>query len=232
MRSTLLAAALLAAVSSGAGAIDYSCVGSGHGQGAPGRDNPCPGSELMLTSDGTFEAACGWCCEGVLPPDWGAWAEGYTATGTICGIQFWFSTIPDWPQDRTMDAYVYSSDGVNPAEVLSLTTGIDPNPIAVWPDMSSRDVPIADTPVDGEFFVGYWGNWPNGTEGWHTGCDLDGPQGKPRTKIAAGLGYPTGWHDPSIVFGPTRNNGIGPWLRSDGVPARNTSWGVVKSLYR
>ncbi len=215
-------------------ADDHLCIGPGHGSSAPGpRTNPCPGSELMLTSDGTFEAACAWQGPGVIAPDWGSWAEGYEGTGTVCGIEYWFSTVPEYTPGHTLDAYVWSASGDNPDAVLSLTTGVDPGPIAIWPEMSVIDVAIADSPVAGPFFVGFWGNWPGGDwPGWGTGCDINGPAGLPRTKIAPGLGYPTGWHDPSIVFGPTHNVGIGAWLVPPTVPARTESWGAVKALYR
>lgn len=230
----LLSVALMAGSGLHSPGAQSDCLTGEAGFVLPGRDdNPCPGSDLLLRFDGTGEAACSWQGDGVLPPDYGAWAEGYTATGLVCGIQFHFSALTGWQTGQNLDAYVYDSDGENPSAVLSMTPGIDPGPVAIWPALSSHDIDTEDVEVGGEFFAGFWGAWPGEfPPGWGTVCDLDGPQGMPRTKIAPGIGYPTGWHDPSIVFGPTRNNAIGPYVAPLPIPASGSTWGSVKMLYR
>jgi len=62
--------------------------------------------------------------------------------------------------------------------------------------------------------------------------DLDGFGGMPRTRIAAGIGYPTGWQDPSIIWGPTQALGLGPWCAQEPIPVERATWGRVKNLYR
>ena len=65
------------------------------------------------------------------------------------------------------------------------------------------------------------------------GRDLDGPGGCAMTNIAPGIGYPTGWQNVSVTWGPTQALGIGAEVTPcDPVPTMESSWGRVKSLYR
>ena len=102
-----------------------------------------------------------------------------------------------------------------------------------WPSLSRHEFGINANCADGGLFAGYWGNWPNAVMGWFVGADLDGYGGCPLTNIAPGIGYPTGWNNVSIVWGPTQAIGIGVELNPCGaVPIQETSWGKVKALFR
>ncbi len=57
------------------------------------------------------------------------------------------------------------------------------------------------------------------------------PRRPPWTCIAPGIGLPTGWHDPSLVWGDTRSMGCGVYFER-GTPVEPETWGAVKSLYR
>ena len=89
-----------------------------------------------------------------------------------------------------------------------------------------------------------WPNWPGQQAEWFLAADTSYP-GNPSTNYAPGIGYPTGWNPPNIVWpGPERNRaggggrapitafGIGAWGREEGTPAVATTWGRVKGLYR
>jgi len=196
------------------------------------RDNPCPGSSLLCNDDGTFEInGCAWVDGGVVPPYYGAFAEGFTGTGVVCGMQFAFTTLPGYQTGQLMDAYVWGSDGANPTTVLGVTVGIDPGPIAIWHNVSIHDVDVNDVAVNGPFFVGFWGNWPGAEQpGWWVAADFDSA-GQPRTDVAPGLGYPTGWQNANMFDGGIRSLGICAYLSQPGVPVQTSTWGRIKSLY-
>ncbi len=83
---------------------------------------------------------------------------------------------------------------------------------AIWPSFTLADINTTDEWVWGNFFIGYWGEWPGAIGGWFIGADLNGVGGMPRTNIAPGIGYPTGWNDVSVVWGPTSALGIGAYV--------------------
>lgn len=212
-------------------------VGKGHGIAVHSHDtNPCPGSTLMLNYDGSGENGYCWQYGGVVAPYYGAFAEGYNAAPNsgVCGIALFLSQIGYYTGGNVVDAYVFGSDGNNPTNVLGSATGLNPGTIAFWPSISESDLAIGPVCVNGDFFVGYWGNWPNGFCQFYCAADLNGFGGLPRTNIAPGIGYPTGWNDPSIIWGPTMAMGIGVY--SSGpcivpIPVKATSWGSIKRLY-
>jgi hypothetical protein len=223
----------LVVIAGGAIAADNAEVGVGVGVIIPsGDENPCPPSELLCNHDGSFENGYAWQYGGVVEPYYGAFAEGYAGTGSVCGMQFWFTALSGQYLGQTFDAYVWDSDGLSPNNVLSVTVGLGISPPAIWPSISSHDIDNTDTDVAGDFFVGYWGNWPGGYSGWFIAADLDGFGGLPRTNIAPGIGYPTGWQDPSIVWGPTQAMGICAYLGPEcGTPVEETTWGAIQALY-
>jgi len=201
---------------------------------APG-DSPCPDGVLLwhynppgLEYVGGFT----WHYDGVAPPDYGAFAEGYSGSGTVCGIRLLLTTLPGSYQGQTLDAYVYDGAGANPGAVLSLTPDIAVTPPGLFPTLTEHDLDVADVVLDGGFFVGFWPDWPGAPCGWWIVGDLGGPGGCPRTKIAPGIGYPEGWQDPSIVWGPIRALGIGAYLAPLPVPTHASTWGEIKALFR
>jgi hypothetical protein len=235
MKKLAVLFALLGVVAlvSGASAIQNAgSVGIGHGIAVPGNDtNPCPGSTNLLNYDGTAENGYCWQYGGVVPgSSYGAFAEGYDAGGAgyVCGIELFLTSIGNPSQPA--DLYVWDSDGTNPNNVLSLTSGVAINGVGMWPSITQFDLGIGDTAVTGAFFVGYWANFSGQGCGYFIAADLDGFGGLPRTNIAPGIGYPTGWQDPSGVWGPTMALGIGCYLRGS-TPTQETTWGAIKHLY-
>jgi len=211
-------------------------VGKGHGVAVHSHDtNPCAGSTEYLNYDGTGENGYCWQYGGVVAPYYGAFADGYNATGCVCGVALFLTQIGYYTGGNVVDAYVFASDGNNPTTVLGSTTGLNPGTIAFWPSISESDLAISPVNVSGDFFVGYWGNWPNGFCQFYCAADLNGFGGLPRTNIAPGIGYPTGWNDPSIIWGPTMAMGIGAFVNPPsacgGTPTKNETWGAIKHLY-
>jgi len=186
----------------------------------------------MLNADATLENAYGWAYGGVALPDYGSVAERYSADGTVCGIELFLSTLPGYFQDQSMDLYIWDSDGQFPNNVLAVSTGVHISTPDFWPAVSTFDLPLQETEVSGEFFIGYWGNWPGQLLGWYIAADIDGPGGYPVTKVAPGIGLPTGWIEVPRVWGTTQALGIGAWISGIPNPAERTSWGAIKGLYK
>ncbi len=210
-------------------------VSVGHGVIRPGsRTNPCPGSALFLNADGSYENGYTWWYGGQIAPYYGAFAEGYEVTGTICGQQYALTTSTGMFNCQKLDAYLWNSDGNNPTSVIHVDAGVSIDQPAIWPSISLADINTTDEPVRGNFFVGYWGEWQGAMAGWFIGADVDGFGGMPRTNIAPGIGYPTGWNNVSLIWGPTQAVGIGAYILMGPpppVPVSIQTWGRIKSLY-
>ncbi|MBD3335609.1 MAG: hypothetical protein GF355_08835 [Candidatus Eisenbacteria bacterium] len=195
----------------------------------------------MRNDDGSFENAYAWSGGGVIPPEYGAFAECYTGD-FVCGVQFGFTQI-GYYENYTMDVYVWDSNvegnpppGPDPGNVLCRLAGVDPGAPAYWPEVSTHDVQVCCA-VDGEHFVGFWGDWPGELESWYIAADENGPElGCPRTKIRPEMGYPTGWNHPNIIalFSQCKNLGIREYSGlGDCSPTATqaTTWGRIKSFY-
>ncbi len=210
-------------------------LSTGPGQGVllphPTDTNPCPGSTLWLNADGSYENGYAWAYGGVSAPYYGAFAEGYPTFGLTCGMQLMLSTLYGYYDGQTLDAYIWDNVGDNPANVLSVTTGVSISQPAIWPDISTFDIDVQDVTAFNPF-IGFWGNWPDHLCGWFIAADQNGPGGLPRTNIAPGQGYPTGWNDPSVIWGPTRALGIGSYVIDYESPIETCTWGSIKKLYR
>ncbi len=227
--SLLFALLLMAGAAS---AADFSSTGVGVGVLVPSADeNPCEGSELFCNDDGGFENGYAWQYGGIVAPDYGSFAEGYNANGTSCGVQLKLTQVGNFV-GQSCDVYVWDSDGTNPNNVLSVATGVVVSAPAFWPSISPHDVDTPDVAVAGDFFVGYWGNWPGALSAYYVAADLDGFGGLPRTNIAPGIGYPTGWNDPTVVWGTTQALGLCAYVGVPPVPVENATWGEIKNLYK
>lgn len=229
--SLLLAVAALAAGVS-ANAANVSSTGVGTGILNDAFDQGC--GTLMFNSDGTYENGYAWQYGGCVAPDYGSFAEGYsTPNMQACSVVLDLTQIGN-DVGQTLDAYAWADAGGVPGAVLNVSTGANPGPIAFWPSLSRHAFPLnvngncADTT-----WVGYWGNWPAAGSGWFVGADLDGFGGLPYTNIAPGIGYPTGWNNVSIVWGPTQALGAGgEFVACEPVPTIDGTWGQIKNLYK
>ncbi len=197
-------------------------------------DPVCPGGELVVHHDMTLET--GYCWEathpgGTQPPYYGSFGEAYDlGPGEVrCGA-FWVCQSGYMIQVPN-DFYVWDG-GVTrePGDVLAFVPEIEWGGVAHYPDFNEHDIEFGVHITD-EFTIGVWMPW----DGWcneFLGADLDGLGGHPWTCIAPGLEWPSGWQDPSIVFGLTRSLGIGVYFTRDPTSAASGTWGEVKTLFR
>ena len=236
--SLLFAMLGVVALVGAAGAANVVSTGAGHGIVIenPTPDNICAGATLKTNDDGSYENGYSWAYAGAVAPYYGAWAEGFTLTAgntAVCGMKFGLTQIG--AQDGLLlDAYVWDAAGTNPGNVLSVTTGIAPGTIGMWPNISQHDIDITDVAVPSGYFVGWWGNWAGVGNGWYVASDENGfGGGLPRTNIAPGIGFPTGWNHPNVVstFAGCQDLGIAVYEIGGPIPAQTTTWGAIKNLY-
>jgi hypothetical protein len=197
----------------------------------PGTD-ACPSGVLIHNHDGSFEYGYGWAYGGVAPPYYGAFGEGYDlGAGTIRCTAYWVCGI-GFMLDYYADCYVWEGGVASvPGAVMAVVTGVRFMGVGYWPTFTQHDIDM-NVGVSGPFTSGFWGDWPGqGPPGYFCGADLDGPPGHPWTCIAPGIGYPSGWQDPSIVWGPTSSMGCGVYFEQ-GTPAESPTWGSMKALFQ
>jgi hypothetical protein len=46
-----------------------------------------------------------------------------------------------------------------------------------------------------------------------------------------GIGYPSGWQHPNVVYPDCASMGIGVTITDDPSPAESETWGAIKSLF-
>jgi hypothetical protein len=144
---------------------------------------------------------------------------------------YWLTTLPDFWFDPPADCYVWDG-GVDstPGAVLAVFTGVSFSAIPPWPTVRQYDVAM-DVSVTGPFTIGVWPEWLEGMIDYFFAADENGPRGHPWTCIAPGIGYPSGWQDPSLVWPGARSMGCGVYFEH-GTPAETETWGSIKALFR
>ncbi len=225
LMAALLVAAMQCAADSAA-SLGYSDETTIVGPGA----DACASGVLIHSHDESFENAYAWAYGGVVAPYYGAFGEGYDlGSGTISCAAYWVTQVlADWFYG---DCYVWAG-GVGPAPgaVLAVVAHVNFAPVPHWPEIGQKDFDV-NLAVTGPFTIGYWGDWPGSYAAFFCAADLDGPAGHPWTCIAPGLGYPSGWQDPSTIWGPTRSLGCGVYFEQ-ATSARSETWGALKALFR
>lgn len=201
-------------------------------------DGICPGTDLLQNDNGTFENAIAWGGLGTIEDGYyGSWAECYDPD-FVCGIQFLFTQVGDYT-GKTMRVLVWDVVGGPtpiPGNILCIVPDVDPGPPAYWPEVSTHDVQVC-CETGGAHFVGFWPNWPGENPEWFLAVDENGQgEGCPRTNIAPGIGYPSGWQHPNVVppFANTKDLGIREFAGIGDCspsPTQKTTWGKIKSLY-
>lgn len=191
---------------------------------------PSSCGERLMNAETQYDGYA-WQYGGVVPPDYGSWAECYEGAYEVCAAVFNLTQLGN-QQGQTMDVYVWDDGGGIPGNVVCFRANIDPGPIAPYPDQSTHAVPLEGCCVEGSWWIGCWPNWPGQQAGWFIANDIYGSGTCAKTKIAPGIGFPTGWQNVSIVWGPTPAMWIGADVRPClPTPAHGASWGRIKSLY-
>lgn len=196
----------------------------------PPTSDDCASGTLYYHHDDSAENGYGWSF-GWMPPYYGAFAEAFDlGAGTVeCGA-YWFSQI-GYFYGEPMDAYVWDG-GItrDPGEVLCVVYGAGLDNIPYWPDCGQNDIAI-ECCVSGEFTVGWWADFTDQQLQWYMCADENGPGGHPWTCIMPGIGYPTGWQHPEIVFGECQSLMIGAYFEAGPSPSQSPSWGRIKALF-
>jgi hypothetical protein len=202
--------------------------GGGVGRVDPRTEGGC--GTLVMNADGTYENGYAWRYGGVVPPDYGAFAECYFGDAIVCAAIFDLSTTGT-QTCQTMDIHVYRDAGGVPGPVVSFAR-VEPGPVAFWPSVSRHSFSVQFDCIEGAWWIGYWGNWPDAIQGWFIGADVDGFGGCPYTNIAPGIGFPTGWNNVSVVWGQTQALGIGAEvIVCGGTPTIDSTWGKIKRTF-
>ncbi len=200
-----------------ADSMPVASTGPGNGTVVSGGQSAGCGIELF-TADGTYENGYAWQYSGQAAPDYGSFAECYDGVGLVCRAIFDFSQVGN-QLNNSMDVYVWDDAGGAPGTVIDVVTDVLPGPVAFWPSLSRHEVPV-NAAINGDFWVGYWANWPDQLAGWFVGADTDGlTLGCPFTNYAPSIGFPTGWGNVSAAWGPTQALGIGAAVLPGGAGA-------------
>ena len=210
----------------------------------------CVGGEpaLLIRGDGTYENAIAWQFESSAAPDYGAFAVPFPEA-----LVSWISAVvldltgappigsaPAGPAINRLgiaDVFVWDdTDGV-PGAVLWTETGVSLELDVTWPSFVRVVVPVdpvvrCDAITGDAAWAGFWGNWPGEPAATFVGTDLNGFGPAGMTRIAPGLGFPSGWQDVSIAWGGVTALGIGILAEPCGPePVLRSSWGAIKRLY-
>jgi len=199
----------------------------GAGVVPPARD--CPG-ELYVNHDSTFENGYAW-DYGVAPPDWGSFAEGYDLGAGIvtCGV-YWVTQIGHY-HGQPIDCYIWEG-GVSrpPGTVVLMLTGVVLDNVPFWPEVGQSNVEM-DLAVAAEFSVGYWPAHYQEMAFFYVAADENGPGGHPWAKFMPGMGYPSGWQHPRMLWGNTQSLGLGAYFVETCSPIEASTWGAIKQLF-
>jgi hypothetical protein len=227
--ATLLA---ILAIAAGANAADFSSTGSGvETTIVTAGDDTCT-QTLYVNHDGSFENGYCWQYGGIVPPTYGAFGEGFSlGGGCIECIAIWATQVGNY-FGQTCDTYVWDG-GVTgvPGNVLWTATGQAFTNIGFWPTLTQNDF-ACGYQVAGDFTVGYWADFSAMVCGWFIGADQNGFGGYPWSNIAPGIGYPTGWQNPTVIWGTTQSLGFGVYFEEGGTsPVEAATWGEIKDLF-
>lgn len=196
----------------------------------PSNSDDCTGTPFH-NHDLSFEGAYAWQYGGVIPPFYGAFAEGFNL-GEVwieCGAM-WATRIWDW-DPHPYDMYIWEGGITSaPGNVLHVVVDCIPENVPLWPTMGENHAEIGYA-VSGEFALGYWADFSSQQCAWFLGGDIDGPGGFPWTCIVPGIGYPTGWQNPSIVWGQIRSLGLGGTHTEIPTSVKSETWGGIKRLF-
>ncbi|MBD3236881.1 MAG: hypothetical protein GF330_09265 [Candidatus Eisenbacteria bacterium] len=241
MRRTNSLAALLLLLAAPI-AADQSCVQLGPGTGLCSEiQGDLPREDLVYweSCDGTFENAYCWDILVLEEPYYGGFAEGFGGPAEVAGMRIYLTSMEGTASDD-VDLYVWTAGIPGPGAVVAVVPAVVES-IPVWPDVVAYDFDIS-ADVGNRFYVGIWDDPEQGgcPWSWFIAADQNGPLGSPWTCIGPDWGYPTGWQDPSIVWGSTNSMGLGVYVRGaagigdhpgDRPAPHAPTWGQIKTVF-
>jgi len=208
----------------------------------PSQQDDCSDGTLVYNHDGSFEQAYAWAFGGIVPPYYGAFGEAYDLGpgDVVCG-SYWFTHVYEWPE-YPIDLYIWDGGLTGePGEVLCMVPDVVPYNVPHWPECGQNDMGLGCC-VAGEFTVGYWLGLPGDPRRLFICSDENGPPGCPWTCIAPGIGYPTGWRHPNVIWPECQSLGCGVWFSRDpagveelpehGGASGSPTWGSIKALFQ
>jgi len=233
--ASLLAVLIFAA---GAGAADFASTGySEKTVILPSGAEPCV-APLYVNHDGGFENGFCWQYGGVCPPDYGAFAEGFDMGAWVgwyieC-VTLWATSV-GYFLGQPLDVYLWEGGvGEPPGSVHFMITGAYLTNVPSWPMVGQNDIVFGGSIPARQFTVGFWADFSAMNCDWYIGADLDGSGGYPWTNVAPGLGYPTGWQHPDIVWSGYATQSLGIGIHAEEIvisPVEGTTWGQLKALF-
>jgi hypothetical protein len=194
----------------------------------PGTD-ACASGTLIYNHDGSFENGYAWQYAGHEPPYYGALGEAYNlGRGAISCAAYWLTALAGFDV-YPADCYVWDGGvGSAPGAVLAVTSGVYFQTVPGWPTVGQNDIDM-NLDVSGAFTVGFWSLREDAM--YFCAADENGPRGHPWTCIAPGIGYPSGWQDPAVVWPNAKSMGCGVYFEQ-GTPVESETWGAIKAMFR
>ncbi len=226
-------------------AAGYRSLGPGPAPVALEAEEPQPPRELRFHHDGTFEDAFCFQLAGVAPPHYGAFAEGFTSGRQdylISEIALWVTQVGYYGSEP-LDLYIWHGGVAGPPGlVLYLSAGRQLQNVPMWPLVAENRLSVSALLPPGDFSVGFWANFSQICCTWFIASDRSGNPGQPWVNVAPGVGFPSGWRHPEILWSPpVRSLGLGATVipYNLGVPEAPpgeapvaSTWGRIKDLYR
>lgn len=192
-------------------------------------ERQCAGA-LVYNHDFSFENAYCWQYDGVQLPYYGALAEAFDLgpCNVECAV-YWFTNLYDIP--IPIDVYVWDG-GVDgpPGGVLCMLPQVGDLEVGFWPTCCDNYIEI-NCCASADFAVGYWVDFSSGYCLEYCCADESGDRGNPWTCIAPGIGYPSGWQHPRVIYPNCVSMGIGVTVTEAPSPARSETWGAIKALF-
>jgi hypothetical protein len=198
--------------------FDRPAIGSDYGTLGPSdetyvlmpADDDCTGT-LTVHHGGSFENAYCWQFGGCVPPDGGAFGEGFEGPAYLECVAIWGTQIGSFT-GQSFDIYVWEGGCTGPpGAVLYMTPGAALSNVPMWPAVGQSNVDMGYYASVSEFTLGFWADNRLTQCPWFVVGDTNGPAGHPWTHIVPGIGFPSGWQSPAVVSGwsPVTSLGIG-----------------------
>lgn len=224
---TLLAVLVLTA---SANASDFDSIGYSKETTVIARNSAHCTGIYVQNCNATFENGYCWPPAGIVPPYYGASGESYDfGCVTVECIRLYLTQTGQY-QGQPLDIYVWDG-GISskPGAIQTVVPGVVPSNVPFWPTIGENDFEVCLS-VQGDFTVGYCYTYVCWYD-CYIAVDEDGPSGHPWTNIAPGIGYPTGWQHPNVMWPGCVSLGIGFYMWTGFSPVNDGTWGAIKALF-